>query len=674
MESRAHIGAVLRHAQRGFLFLIALVGVLVTYDCCAQDIVRSPEGMGSRGAIITTTCSSDAECSLPVLHPQQDPACVESRCVRGGCVEVTLTGKRLDLLGSPGSLACYRAPLVCDAQGMATPSTDHREFVAVRDGEPCVATSVRSNPCERSVCQRAQCIYVANDGASCADPRVVVGQCEKRACKDRVCRAIGDPNKEGASCVDPTMGTSSQTSGCRTTEYQCNAAGACIGETPRIAAGAECASDPNELASAANLPPLFRTLVQESATFPLYACNTSLCKLEFCGDDALNGSEQCDGAHLPTGVPPSVRCSASCTLEACGDGRRDGAEECDGSDVPPTAPPGSRCGPRCLLERCGDGIRNGDEVCDGKDIPSSSPKGSRCSPLCILEFCGDGIRNGSEACDGTDTPGGSSCSPQCILCEESVVKRVDLCRTPQTAPRAFNQQQQIEYWLRELAFLTYKDGVSTNHVHGVLFTYTNEQGQRCRVVHDMYDGAAPGLGVCRDGIYEKFEFLCSTCGGSDTTCTGNCSREHCGDGVLNNGGREQCDGSAFPANTLPGATCTAACQLRGTISLNARGSCTIEPEGNVATSIFCRVGSLESWSEGAYAPKFNAPTLEGRNGLRNLESRALTSASNLCKGIAGPDSGYTGTKQAILTRSDVSLPKLGAPFGTVDFECVQQVP
>lgn len=695
--------------RRGLVSALVALSLFAQGDCVAQVTVRSPENLNGAGVPPIHGCESDADCPAANLTKEQDPSCVESRCVRTRCIDVPLTGKRLTGMQAPSQLSCYQAPMVCDERGIAIPSRDAREFVAIREGEACVSATPTSNSCERSVCQSKSCVSIPTDGVSCVDSNVTVSECQRRECRDRTCRAVADTAKQGASCVDPTTGVSSETKSCRTVDFQCNAVGACVASAPKLAAGAECAANPNEVAPSTALPTRFRALVQESAAFPVYSCDPATCKLTFCGDGAINGSEECDGALFKAGAPTSARCDSRCRLEGCGDGRRTGGEECDGADLPVTAPPGSRCNARCLLERCGDGVRNGGEACDGRDIPATapmgsrcstrctleycgdgirnggeacdgadlpatSPKGSRCSALCTLEYCGDGIRNGGEECDGADAPKGSTCSPQCTVCAETVVKAVDVCWRPQTVRRAYTPEEQVAYWLKQLDFSRYKDAVSKGQVTGTLFTYTNEQGERCWVDHGMYDGPAAGLGTCFDGNYEKFEFHCSSCGEGNPPCVGTCQPERCGDGIVNNGGREQCDGSALPRNAMPGSTCTAACQLHGQISLQAKGTCTIEPEGKVATSIFCRVGTLESWSEGSYSPKRNPTTLETNGILRNLESRALTSASNLCAKIGGPDTGYTGTKKAILTRSDVALSAIGSAYGTVDFTCVQQVP
>jgi len=195
------------------------------------------------------------------------------------------------------------------------------------------------------------------------------------------------------------------------------------------------------------------------------------------------------------------------------------------------------------------------------------------------------------------------------------------------------------------------------------------------------------LQYCGDGIRNNET---EACDGKDipatapagSSCNGQCTLEYCGDGKINNNGGdgkinnnggEQCDGSALPLNALPGSTCSADCTFHGVLSQES-GTCEVEPEGETATSVYCRIGELVSWSEGSYRPKFNAPTLGQSENLRNIEARALTSAGRLCQGSNGADRGYVGTRTAIIISSDVSLTELGAPYGTIDFRCINTVP
>jgi len=661
----------------GSLLVTLVFTVLFGRSAYPQVGVGSPE---DRPALVQR-CNRDLDCPAPIAQQGQEMACLQSRCVSGSCAVAVVAGREVGREEAPSELACFKTPLVCDTRGFPVLSTDPQRRIPVRENAYCPLDSRNQNPCERSACQDGHCVWMANDGADCSSTNDRIGECQKTECRARECRAVADLSKRGMSCINPRTGQKSETSNCRTIEYSCNEVGVCQGSKPQVAIGAECAPAPDQLAPLPQLPSLFRALVQNGASFPSYSCNTADCKLQFCGDN---------------------------------------------------------------------------------------------------------VKNGSEQCDGTDTPPGITCSPHCSICGDTLVRSVDLCRGPLTG--VLTPEVVVHYWLRQLGFSTYKDAISTNKARGVLFTYTNEQGNKCWVEHDMYDGPAPGLGVCRDGTYEKFEFHCSTCGDTGTTCydrfpdkaglqvmqlgvigDGNCSSgaahaaygkfksdysgyesvltgldlgysadrtrvygapiemkrghinpldmvtcevcywpvcgngkrtadeecdgsdmplhaprgstcsarcklEYCGDGKINNNGSEQCDGAALPIRALPGSTCSASCTFHGQLSLDGSGTCTIEPEGETATSVFCRLGDLQSWSEGSYRPRNNAPTLGQPGALRAVEDRVLTSAGRLCQDLQGPDTGYVGTRGAILTTSSLSLNQVGAPYGTVEFGCINKVP
>lgn len=194
--------------------------------------------------------------------------------------------------------------------------------------------------------------------------------------------------------------------------------------------------------------------------------DTSACD-EVCGDGIRQGTEECDGVDVPAttdtcgelspgfyyDVDDPVTCTASCRLdtsacdEHCGDGAVNGAEECDGAALPATtcgeARPGFfydtdspvTCAPSCRYdlsaceEFCGDGVISGAEQCDPSvaapgaivlpevdtcgEVPGGfydvgDPVG--CTATCQLDiracdqFCGDGQINGGEDCDGASLP------------------------------------------------------------------------------------------------------------------------------------------------------------------------------------------------------------------------------------------------------------------------------
>jgi hypothetical protein len=106
------------------------------------------------------------------------------------------------------------------------------------------------------------------------------------------------------------------------------------------------------------------------------ACHPDCTCGAVCGNNVVEGSEQCDGAGS-VACPPEA-CQADCTCGPfCGNNQIDPGEACDG---------------------------NGTGTCMG-----TCQTDCQCAP-----FCGDNQRQGSELCDGTDDslcPG--QCTPQC---------------------------------------------------------------------------------------------------------------------------------------------------------------------------------------------------------------------------------------------------------------------
>jgi hypothetical protein len=205
--------------------------------------------------------------------------------------------------------------------------------------------------------------------------------------------------------------------------------------------------------------------------------DTSGCSL--CGDDAVGGSEMCDGTDLGgascTGQGfdgGTLACNATCdgfdtsACYECGDGTVDTGEECDGgvggADCVSEGFDGGTlaCGNDCMFDTsgcylCGNGVLEPPEVCDcggGACTPAqlgdtdctdlAAPQNGNytggtlaCNGTCdgfdegACTWCGDGTKNGSEMCDGNDLdgatcvdagwlPGGGgtvSCNAQCGL-------------------------------------------------------------------------------------------------------------------------------------------------------------------------------------------------------------------------------------------------------------------
>jgi hypothetical protein len=91
--------------------------------------------------------------------------------------------------------------------------------------------------------------------------------------------------------------------------------------------------------------------VADSAKYNTTSCTTSVTVTKVvCGDNAIGGTEDCDGTAFPTGRTPTegYRCNA-CALEWCGDGKINGTEECDGAVLPSGVISGSTCTTGCHL-------------------------------------------------------------------------------------------------------------------------------------------------------------------------------------------------------------------------------------------------------------------------------------------------------------------------------------
>ena len=103
--------------------------------------------------------------------------------------------------------------------------------------------------------------------------------------------------------------------------------------------------------------------------------------ITFCGNDIVEGGEQCDGA---SGVGEHQACSTSCTIVE--------------------------------LPYCGDGVVNSSEACDGAAGVGVHQACSASCTLIDLPYCGDGIVSNSEACDGTAGIGeNQACNESCVI-------------------------------------------------------------------------------------------------------------------------------------------------------------------------------------------------------------------------------------------------------------------
>ncbi len=120
----------------------------------------------------------------------------------------------------------------------------------------------------------------------------------------------------------------------------------------------------------------------------------------FCGNGAVDGSEQCDdGNQVNTDT-----CLDSCRTPYCGDGYKQADEECDlgGNNG------GLWCTSLCKNPDCGDYEINGSEQCDD----GNQYDDDECSNECTNPVCGDGVRQGNEQCDD----GNYDTTDDCTIC------------------------------------------------------------------------------------------------------------------------------------------------------------------------------------------------------------------------------------------------------------------
>jgi hypothetical protein len=278
---------------------LTLVGFSPVLGASAQSSGSIPDGLA---------CKTTAECAPPLPRRGEDPRCLESVCHKGRCSIRVRAGHTVEGTAVVGEFSCFSAPLVCSATAKVVADTDRSKLIAIRDGEYCLPPITSTNPCLKPVCRETLCVHEADDDAACPEVAIAVSPCETRGCRNGTCQPVPDPRKRGVSCRE------SETAECRTTSYTCSETGHCEARKD-IAENAECAANPLALGASQRLPATFKELLLTSATFPHYSCDVARCKLEFCGDGVINGSEECDGTILPPKATVGRRCNSSCTLE-----------------------------------------------------------------------------------------------------------------------------------------------------------------------------------------------------------------------------------------------------------------------------------------------------------------------------------------------------------------------
>jgi uncharacterized repeat protein (TIGR03806 family) len=260
---------------------------------------------------------------------------------------------------------------------------------------------------------------------------------------------------------------------------------------------------------------------------------TSSCVVEVCGDGIVNngGAEECE-------PPATALCTDGCTTRApsCGDGYQTPPEQCEDGNVVD----GDGCTSSCVLELCGDGVVNnaGAEDCE-------PPGTAVCTDGCTtrLPVCGDGYQTPPEQCEDGNVLDGDGCTSSCVLelCGDGVVNNAGAedCEPPGTALCTDSCTTRLP--VCGDGFLTPPEACDDGNL---------SNGDGCSVACEIEVPPA-----CGDGNVDSGEQCDDGNLTSGDGCTAGCAIESCGDGVINNGGTEDCE----PPGT---ATCTASCQLR----------------------------------------------------------------------------------------------------------------
>ncbi|MGC4116555.1 MAG: PPC domain-containing protein [Myxococcales bacterium] len=227
-----------------------------------------------------------------------------------------------------------------------------------------------------------------------------------------------------------------------------------------------CPSDPPPAGSDASTPGLDATTPKPDASScqngqtacgtdcceATEACVNNVCKAKpaDCGNNAINGTEQCDGTNLNSKTcvtegyaSGNVTCNADCTLNTsacvaaanCGNGTIDGTEQCDKTNLNGKtcvtegyATGDVTCKANCTLDTsacvaaasCGNGTIDGTEQCDKTNLNGKTcvtegyASGDvTCKANCTLDTsacvaaanCGNGTIDGTEQCDKTNLNG-----------------------------------------------------------------------------------------------------------------------------------------------------------------------------------------------------------------------------------------------------------------------------
>jgi hypothetical protein len=283
-------------------------------------------------------------------------------------------------------------------------------------------------------CVDIQTLSVCNDDGSAIETTACAPEefCDTTAfgggaCAPDICTAGSIACEDGTTLVTCDASGSAVTrsvcqDGCSTSVESCNACG-----DDEAVGGEECDGDDLRAATCQSLP----DPASPGDTFEAgeLGCDPTSCRYDTslctrCGDDVIQGAEQCDGGDLA-----GIDCT---TLNDCFGIAFDGGTLACYDPV--TAPELDQCGAAtsaCAFDtrgchRCGNLLREATEECDGFDLGGAScalvvpcSGGGICDPaigtlgcssfctfnLASCQRCGNDIREGAEECDGADQAG-----------------------------------------------------------------------------------------------------------------------------------------------------------------------------------------------------------------------------------------------------------------------------
>lgn len=127
-----------------------------------------------------------------------------------------------------------------------------------------------------------------------------------------------------------------------------------------------------------------------------------------CGDGNQEGDESCDDGEL-NGVSGMSDCLDDCTVTTCGDGFL-GTPETEECDQGKANADDAACTSMCANAVCGDNLVGPSESCD------DGPEGSdTCTAECALASCGDGVVQPPEDCDDENDSNTDACLNTCVF-------------------------------------------------------------------------------------------------------------------------------------------------------------------------------------------------------------------------------------------------------------------